>query len=123
MGAKVFEELCRGCGNCLTVCPGDLVGMATGEGAKTKFARILEPERCWGCGACLKACPYRAIGLGLHPALGGRGLVLTVLGEDDKGRVFLGKSGGDLPKRLRWQVKGEGFFEEIVTEPGRRRGY
>ena len=85
------------------------------------MARIAEPERCWGCGACLKACPHRALGLKLPTALGGRGLVLTVMAEDPDGRQ---PAVGGRTARLRWQVRGpDGFFREIVTEPERKDGY
>ncbi|MDR2387089.1 MAG: 4Fe-4S binding protein [Deltaproteobacteria bacterium] len=118
MGARVFKELCRACRGCLSVCPGDLLVMG-----EDKTVRILEPDRCWGCGACLKACPHRAIGLALHPGLGGRGLVLTVVGENLEGQTDFGQREKALPIRLRWWLQGPGFFEQIVTEPGRPDGY
>jgi NAD-dependent dihydropyrimidine dehydrogenase PreA subunit len=118
MPITVDKALCRGCRDCLAICPGDLLSLG-----EDRLARLEEPERCWGCGACLKACSRRALALSLHPALGGRGLRLTVLGEDAQGRPLAAVASGPRPIRLRWRVKGASFADELVTEPGQTNGY
>ncbi len=49
------EELCRGCGRCVEVCPREVFVM---EGRR---AALLDRDRCIECGACALNCPEEAI--------------------------------------------------------------
>jgi heterodisulfide reductase subunit A len=51
----VDEELCAGCGLCVSVCPYD----ARELDVKRKKA-IVKDALCKGCGACMVACPNSA---------------------------------------------------------------
>ncbi|MDR1309581.1 MAG: 4Fe-4S binding protein [Deltaproteobacteria bacterium] len=102
MGLRLDRGLCRGCGACLAVCPGDLLA----EG-RDGFPLLAEPDRCWSCAACLKSCPHGALSLWLSPSLGGRGLELTAT-EETEGGV----------RRLRWRAWRGGLRAELVTGPG-----
>jgi len=53
--ATVDEELCSGCGICISVCPYGAREMDIGEGI-AKVNKAL----CVGCGACVAACPSGA---------------------------------------------------------------
>ncbi len=53
--AAVTEELCRGCGFCVSVCPYDAIELLEGT------AKIHE-TLCRGCGACAPACFPGALG-------------------------------------------------------------
>lgn len=53
--ATVDEELCSGCGICISVCPYSAREMDIGKG----IARVNE-ALCVGCGACVVACPSGA---------------------------------------------------------------
>ena len=53
--ACVEEELCKGCGLCVTACPYD----AREIDPKKKIAKVKE-ALCQGCGACVSACPNKA---------------------------------------------------------------
>lgn len=55
MAAWIDRDACRGCGNCVEVCPGDLLFLAEGK------ALLREPGRCWLCLSCAKVCPEEAI--------------------------------------------------------------
>ncbi|MBN1280892.1 MAG: CoB--CoM heterodisulfide reductase iron-sulfur subunit A family protein [Candidatus Thermoplasmatota archaeon] len=60
--ACVDEELCSGCGVCLTVCPYNAIDRVTKEsdGKSVSHASINE-GLCQGCGTCVSACPSHAI--------------------------------------------------------------
>jgi len=55
----IFEAKCNGCGDCLTVCPHDVLGW---DPAGSKKVLVLEPYECApGCTLCAKACGAHAI--------------------------------------------------------------
>lgn len=53
--ASINEELCKGCGVCVTVCPYE----AREIDPKKRIAKVKE-TLCQGCGACITACPNKA---------------------------------------------------------------
>ncbi|MDR2140569.1 MAG: 4Fe-4S dicluster domain-containing protein [Deltaproteobacteria bacterium] len=119
MSIHLNKKLCQGCRACLSICPGYLLSLGPDQ-----RVQIEEPERCWGCAACLKRCPHQALGLYLPPALGGRGILLTVVAEktshaDPESTQSPTTSG----YRLRWRAQSGSFVREIVTEPGHSQGY
>ena len=65
MSIRIDAKKCVRCGNCLDVCPGDLISMGI-DGS-----RILRPEDCWGCASCLKECAFGAISFFLGKDIGG----------------------------------------------------
>ena len=57
--AQVDESLCRGCGQCLEVCPFGAIEVV-GEDEERRKATIIEIH-CQGCGTCLSVCPTGAV--------------------------------------------------------------
>ena len=58
MIAKVNEEICSGCGICVSVCPYDAISIKEVDG--DRLAEV-EEALCMGCGACAAACPSGAM--------------------------------------------------------------
>jgi ferredoxin len=54
--AKVIRLSCKGCHECLDVCPADAISFPDG-------GALIDPERCTGCGSCITVCRFDAIKL------------------------------------------------------------
>jgi NAD-dependent dihydropyrimidine dehydrogenase PreA subunit len=52
---KIDEELCTGCGLCVTPCAEGAIELVDGK------ARVLREELCDGAGFCLAVCPTGAL--------------------------------------------------------------
>jgi ferredoxin len=52
---EVIEEKCTACGDCVTVCPHQLLEI------KAKKVKILDLDLCMECGACMVNCDWDAI--------------------------------------------------------------
>lgn len=60
----ISDELCKGCGLCTSVCPKDLIAMATDRFTPKGYhpAALIDPDReCTGCAICSVICPDAAI--------------------------------------------------------------
>ncbi len=55
----VDEDLCSGCGTCITVCPYSAIELIKEKDGKS-HAKVNE-ALCMGCGACVAACPSGAM--------------------------------------------------------------
>lgn len=92
---SIDEKICVGCGQCVDICPGNLLEL------KNSVARIRDVRDCWGCCACVKICPKNAIAYQLSADLGGTGAKLFA---------------HDSPTKLTWQIlktDGEKTFLEV----------
>jgi adenylylsulfate reductase, subunit B len=57
MPTYVLPEKCKGCMQCVDICPSDIMHIDPSQGR----AYNLEPAMCWECFACVKVCPEGAI--------------------------------------------------------------
>jgi NAD-dependent dihydropyrimidine dehydrogenase PreA subunit len=96
---RLDPAACSGCGECVTVCPREVLAM---EG---DTAAVREPDACIECGACALNCPVGAVtvraGVGcasgiINGMLGRAGDCCCVPGEDD-GRGDTNKTGSRPP--------------------------
>ena len=53
------ENVCKGCGLCVTACPKKIVTMATDRINAKGFhpATVIEMDKCIGCAFCATMCP------------------------------------------------------------------
>jgi 2-oxoglutarate ferredoxin oxidoreductase subunit delta len=61
---EIDETLCKGCELCTTVCPKDLIQMASNRFTTKGYrpAELVDPdEACTGCAICAVICPDAAI--------------------------------------------------------------
>jgi len=54
---KIDDELCNGCGNCVTPCAEGAIELADGK------AKVIKEELCDGAGFCLGVCPTGALSI------------------------------------------------------------
>ena len=60
------ETHCTACGECVELCPGDIIRLSKGDRVPT----VPYQDECWFCGACVHGCPEAgAIWLELPAAL------------------------------------------------------
>ena len=52
---KIQEDKCQQCGECVDVCPADVLAV------EDKQTRVAKPEECLGCESCVSVCPEEAI--------------------------------------------------------------
>jgi len=57
--AEVNQELCRGCGDCVSIC--DFQAPSLSESSPGVFSATINPSLCKGCGTCASWCPSGAI--------------------------------------------------------------
>jgi len=61
--AEVSNELCGGCGICISLCPYNALEMAEGSDETEKRVVKRDVRTCKGCGICVSSCPSGAISL------------------------------------------------------------
>jgi len=54
---RIDEELCNGCGDCVTPCAEGAISLVNGK------ARVIHEELCDGAGFCLAVCPTGALSI------------------------------------------------------------
>ena len=55
--ARIAQETCTGCGNCVTACPFDACRL---EKTENGLRAAVDPVRCMGCGSCTTVCPNQS---------------------------------------------------------------
>ena len=62
---KVYfnEDICKGCGLCITVCPVHILALNEEKTNRKGYhpSGVVEPEKCIGCANCAIICPDSVI--------------------------------------------------------------
>ena len=83
MPTFVYMTRCNGCGNCVDICPSDIMHID-----KTyRRAYNIEPSMCWECCACVKACPKNAIDVRGYADFAPLGHSVRVDRDEEKGVI------------------------------------
>ncbi|MBA7672054.1 Ferredoxin-2 [subsurface metagenome] len=56
MAAVVDKDKCDGCGECVDVCPVDVIELQSEKA-------VINNDECIDCGVCVEICPNQAISL------------------------------------------------------------
>ena len=83
MPTFVYMTRCDGCGECVDICPSDIMHIDT----TYRRAYNIEPNMCWECYACVKACPQNAIDVRGYADFAPLGHSVRVLREEPKATI------------------------------------
>ena len=83
MPTFVYMTRCDGCGECVDICPSDIMHIDP----TTRRAYNIEPNMCWECHSCVKACPQDAIDCRGYADFAPMGHSVRVRREEDKGII------------------------------------
>jgi adenylylsulfate reductase subunit B len=74
---------CDGCGECVDICPSDIMHIDP----VYRRSYNIEPNFCWECYSCVKACPQNAIDVRGYADFAPLGHKVRVLREPEKGVI------------------------------------
>ncbi len=83
MPTFTYMTRCDGCGQCVNICPSDIMHIDR----TYRRAYNIEPNFCWECYSCVKACPQHAIDVRGYADFAPLGHSVTVLRDEGSGTV------------------------------------
>ena len=83
MPTFVYMTDCDGCGECVDICPSDIMHIDPTH----RRAINIEPNFCWECYSCVKACPQNAIDVRGYAEFAPMGHSVRVRREEEKGTI------------------------------------
>ncbi|MBI5437004.1 MAG: adenylyl-sulfate reductase subunit beta [Nitrosomonadales bacterium] len=83
MPTFTYMTRCDGCGQCVDICPSDIMHIDT----VYRRSYNIEPNFCWECYSCVKACPQHAIDVRGYADFAPLGHSVRVLREEAKGTI------------------------------------
>ncbi len=83
MPTFVYMTRCDGCGQCVDICPSDIMHIDRSY----RRAYNIEPMFCWECYSCVKYCPQHAIDVRGYADFAPLGHKVRVRREPDKGSI------------------------------------
>ena len=83
MPTFVYMSQCDGCGECVDICPSDIMHIDP----KYRRALNIEPNMCWECYSCVKACPQNAIDARGYSDFAPLGHSVRTLRDEEKGTI------------------------------------
>ena len=83
MPTFVYMTRCDGCGECVDICPSDIMHIDK----KLRRAYNIEPSMCWECYSCVKACPHHAIDVRGYADFAPLGHSVRVIRDEEKGTI------------------------------------
>lgn len=84
MPTFVYMTRCDGCGECVDICPSDIMHIDR----TYRRAYNIEPNFCWECYSCVKACPQHAIDVRGYADFAPLGHSVRVLRDEEQNMVY-----------------------------------
>ncbi|MDO9009657.1 MAG: adenylyl-sulfate reductase subunit beta, partial [Thiobacillus sp.] len=83
MPTFTYMTRCDGCGQCVDICPSDIMHIDP----VYRRSYNVEPNFCWECYSCVKACPQHAIDVRGYADFAPLGHSVRVLREEASGTI------------------------------------
>ncbi|MDA8095837.1 MAG: adenylyl-sulfate reductase subunit beta [Betaproteobacteria bacterium] len=83
MPTFTYMARCDGCGECVDICPSDIMHIEP----RYRRSYNVEPNFCWECYSCVKACPQHAIDVRGYADFAPLGHSVRVRREERKGVI------------------------------------
>lgn len=83
MPTFAYMTRCDGCGQCVDICPSDIMHIDR----TYRRAYNIEPNFCWECYSCVKACPQHAIDVRGYADFAPLGHSVRVIREEEKNSI------------------------------------
>ncbi len=83
MPTFTYMTRCDGCGQCVDICPSDIMHVDK----VYRRSYNIEPNYCWECYSCVKACPQHAINVRGYADFAPLGHAVRVRREEEKGTI------------------------------------
>lgn len=83
MPTYTYMTRCDGCGQCVDICPSDIMHIDP----VYRRSYNIEPNFCWECYSCVKACPQHAIDVRGYADFAPLGARVRVLREEAAGVI------------------------------------
>jgi len=83
MPTFVYSSRCVGCGDCVDICPSDIMHYT-----KDRKTSNIEPDACWECLNCVKVCARYAIDVRSYSDFVPMGHSITVRRDESKQVIF-----------------------------------
>ncbi len=122
MPTFVYMTRCDGCGQCVDICPSDIMHIDK----SLRRAYNIEPNMCWECYSCVKACPHHAIDVRGYADFAPLGHSVRVDRDEEKGIIAWrikfrnGKKDMELVAPITTKPWGTGF-PKLSEEPAPRK--
>lgn len=84
MPTFVYMTRCDGCGQCVDICPSDIMHIDR----TYRRAYNIEPNFCWECYSCVKACPQHAIDVRGYADFAPLGHKVRLLRDEEKRMIY-----------------------------------
>jgi adenylylsulfate reductase subunit B len=84
MPTFVYMTRCDGCGECVDICPSDIMHIDR----TYRRAYNIEPNFCWECYSCVKACPQHAIDVRGYADFAPLGHSVRVLRDEERNMIY-----------------------------------
>lgn len=84
MPTFTYMTRCDGCGQCVDICPSDIMHIDR----TYRRAYNIEPNFCWECYSCVKVCPQHAIDVRGYADFAPLGHKVRVLREEAAGMIY-----------------------------------
>ena len=84
MPTFVYMTRCDGCGQCVDICPSDIMHIDP----VYRRSYNVEPNFCWECYSCVKACPQHAIDVRGYADFNPLGHSVRVHRDEDENMIY-----------------------------------